>query len=241
MHTPLPYPRIIAHRCGGALAPENTLPGLDIAARLGCHGVEFDVMLAADGEAVLIHDESLERTTSGRGAVAAQDGASLRALDAGVRHHKAFAGTPIPAFDDALTRCKALGLWANIEIKPAAGFEVATGTAVARRLSGWRGRGIASSFSLDALHAARAASPRLPIAVLFERLPGDWRRQVDALPALAVHLAARHVDADVAAELAGIPWACYTVNTRAEASRLFALGASAVFSDRPDLWAGQEM
>lgn len=241
MHTPLPYPRIIAHRCGGALAPENTLPGLDIAARLGCRGVEFDIMLAADGDAVMIHDETLERTTTGRGRVIDHAGDALRALDAGAGHHKAFAGTPVPAFDDALTRCKALGLWANVEIKPAVGFEVATGEIVGRRLSAWRGRGIASSFSLEALHAARAVAPRLPIAVLFERLPSDWRRQVDALHAWAVHLSARHVDAGVAAELAGIPWACYTVNGRDEAARLFGLGASAVFSDRPDLWTVEEM
>ena len=77
--------------------------------------------------------------------------------------------------------------------------------------------------------------------MLFERLPSDWRRQVDALHAWAVHLSARHVDAGVAAELAGIPWACYTVNTRNEAARLFGLGASAVFSDRPDLWTVEEM
>ena len=235
------YPRIIAHRCGGALAPENTLAGLRIAARIGCRGVEFDAMLGADGVPVLIHDETLERTTSGLGGVAAADSGQLLRLDAGCRHHRAFSGEPLPSLDQALRLCASLGLWANVEIKPAVGFEVATGEIVGRRLSAWRGRGSASSFSLEALHAARAAAPRLPIAVLFERLPADWRRHVDALHAWAVHLSARHVDAGVAAELAGIPWACYTVNGRDEAARLFGLGASAVFSDRPDLWTVEEM
>jgi glycerophosphoryl diester phosphodiesterase len=62
-----PYPRLIVHRLGGALAPENTLAGLAVAARLGCKAVEFDVMLSRDGVALVIHDETLERTTSGSG------------------------------------------------------------------------------------------------------------------------------------------------------------------------------
>ena len=62
-----PIPRVFTHRCGGALAPENTLAGLRIAAALGIRAVEFDVMLSADGTPWLIHDETLERTTDGIG------------------------------------------------------------------------------------------------------------------------------------------------------------------------------
>lgn len=62
-------PRVFAHRCGGALAPENTLAGLRMAAQLGCRAVEFDVMLSADASPWLIHDETLERTTGGSGRV----------------------------------------------------------------------------------------------------------------------------------------------------------------------------
>ena len=61
-------PRVFAHRCGGALAPENTLAGLRIAQALGFGAVEFDVMLSADGSPWLIHDEALERTTDGAAA-----------------------------------------------------------------------------------------------------------------------------------------------------------------------------
>ena len=93
------YPRIIAHRCGGALAPENTLAGLRLAARLGCGGVEFDTMLAADGVPVLMHDETLERTTSGCGRVADLDSISLARFDAGSRHHPAFAAEPVPTLE----------------------------------------------------------------------------------------------------------------------------------------------
>lgn len=231
------YPRIIAHRLGGALAPENTLPGLRIATRLGITGIEFDVMLSADGEPLVIHDETLERTTTGTGRVADHSAAMLRTLDAGVRHHKAFAGTAIPSFTEVMTLAARHGLWTNIEIKPSDGHEAATGRTVAARLgNAWPGPGIVSSFSRTALDAARHVAPDLPLALLYERLPAHWRDDMAALNAQAVHLAARHVDADVARSLSGQVWACYTVNEHTEAERLFALGCSAIFTDRPDLW-----
>lgn len=232
------YPRIIAHRCGGALAPENTLPGLDVAARLGCRGVEFDVMLSRDDIPVVIHDETLERTTSGTGRVADMLAQDILACDAGVKHHRAYAGTCVPGFDETLSCITRLGLWANVEIKPASGHDTATGRIVAQDLGSFdKAQGIVSSFSREALVAARACNPALPLALLFEHLPDDWADQAHALAASAVHLAARHVTASTARALGATPWACYTVNTRDEAARLFDLGCTAIFTDRPDLWA----
>ncbi|HEX8961496.1 MAG TPA: glycerophosphodiester phosphodiesterase [Rhodocyclaceae bacterium] len=236
------YPRIIAHRCGGALAPENTLAGLRIAARMGCRGVEFDVMLSADGFPVLIHDETLQRTTDGRGKVALRPFAALRALDAGVRHGAAFRGEAVPSLDDALATCKALGLWVNIEIKPSAGREAETGRVVGRALAeNWDGNGVVSSFAPAALAAARQEGPQFDFALLADGIPADWRARLAAAGCGAWHCA---LDADperiAAVAAAGIPVACYTVNDRASADRLFAAGAAAVFTDRPDLWTPAE-
>jgi glycerophosphoryl diester phosphodiesterase len=237
------YPRIIAHRGGGALAPENTLAGLRLAARLGCGGVEFDVMLATDGVPVLIHDETLDRTTTGRGRVAALDSATLVRLDAGIRHHPAFAGEPVPTLDEALRLCAALGLWANVEIKPAAGQEAETGRVVACHAAAASGGLLLSSFSSIAMRAAADEAGRLPRALLVEAIPADWRERMVETGARALHSAARAltVDALQAVRDAGFPLACYTVNRRDEAERLFAMGVSAVFTDRPDLWAATEM
>jgi glycerophosphoryl diester phosphodiesterase len=237
------YPRVIAHRCGGALAPENTLAGLRIAARLGCKGVEFDVMLSADGVPVLIHDETLTRTTDGRGTVARKSFAALRALDAGAHHAPAFRGEPIPSLDEALDACAELGLWANVEIKPSAGREEETGRVVARRLAErWDASGVVSSFSEAALAAARAAAPGFAFALLADAISADWRERLAAAGCGAWHCAADADPAAVAAlAAAGIPVACYTVNDRERAERLFAAGAVAIFSDRPDLWSAAEM
>jgi glycerophosphoryl diester phosphodiesterase len=233
------YPRIIAHRCGGALAPENTLAGLAVAARLGCRGVEFDVMLAADGVPFLIHDETLERTTDGAGPVAAHRSDELRRLDAGIRHHPAWRGERIPTLDEALAVCARLGLWTNVEIKPSPGREEETGEVVARALAAaWDGHGVVSSFSSIALAAARRAAPRFARALLVESIPADWRERLAALACDALHCAAVEF---AARPDAAPPLACYTVNDRAVGARLFAAGAAALFTDRPDRWFPAEM
>jgi glycerophosphoryl diester phosphodiesterase len=237
------YPRIVAHRCGGALAPENTLAGLRISARLGCRGVEFDAMLSADGVPVLIHDETLERSTSGQGRVAETESAQLACLDAGRCHHPAFAGEPLPTLATALALCAELGLWANVEIKPAAGQEAETGRVVARYAAAAQGSLLLSSFSDAALGTAAHEAPHLLRALLVEEIPTDWRARMAAVGALALHASARDLSADglSAVRAHGTPLACYTVNRRDDAERLLAAGVCAVFSDRPDLWLPEEM
>jgi glycerophosphoryl diester phosphodiesterase len=227
------YPCIIAHRCGGVLAPENSLAGLAVAARLGCRAVEFDVMLTADGVPVLMHDETLERTTRCTGRVAGRTLDEIRAGDPAV-----------PTLAEAIAACRQLGLWANIELKPASGYAEATGAVVGAWLAKhWDGHGVISSFSEKSALAARHALPDVAFALLCERLPADWRAAAGRLNAGAIHLAAEAVDARTAAALVagGLPWAVYTVNERASAADLFALGAAAIFTDRPDLWAPTEM
>lgn len=234
------YPRLIAHRCGGALAPENTLAGLRIAARLGVKAVEFDVMLSRDGVPVLIHDETLERTSNGRGSVADMTVAELQALDAGGWHHKAFAGEPIPTLAAALMLCDELKLAVNLEIKPARGQDAITGSTVGVLAAACAPSAglILSSFSTVALDAARELAPELAYALLVEAIPADWQQQLKQHGCSALHASARQLDPELAKAVitAGIPLACYTVNQYAEAEALFAQGVAAVFSDRPDLF-----
>ena len=99
---------MIAHRGGGALAPENTLAAIRMGAALGFRGVEFDVMLAGDGAPVLIHDETTERTTGVKGEVALLPYSRLATLDAG-------RGERIPRFEEAAQVCRQLALWAKNE------------------------------------------------------------------------------------------------------------------------------
>lgn len=228
-------PRFIAHRCGGVLAPENTLAGLHAAAAKGFRAVEFDVMLSADGTPVLIHDETLERTTNGIGRVCETPDAVLFSLDAGN-------GERIPTLVEAAALCRQYGLIANVEIKPATGYEARTGEVVAAAVQSlWAEAPVPflSSFSPLALACAQSVAPELPRGLLYEKVPPDWRDDAERYGAATLHCAARHLTDTTLAEAAAanLPVICYTVNDPAQAEILFSRGASAVFTDRLDLCA----
>ena len=231
----LSLPRWFAHRGGGSLAPENTLSGIRLAARLGYRAVEFDVMLSADGTPFLIHDETLARTTNGQGRVCDTPDRILLTLDAGQ-------GEPLPTLAQAAALCRELGLLANVEIKPATGFEQQTAEIVARQCAElWQGAEIPpliSSFSMTALAIARDLAPALPRGLLFDRVPADWRQRMSDLQGVTLHCNAAHVADEVVLEANahGIPVLCYTVNRPVQAEMLLASGVSAFFTDRLDLF-----
>ncbi len=182
-------------------------------------------MLTADGVPILMHDETLERTTRCRGCVAEQTLTQIRACDAGV-----------PTLAEAMAVCEHHKLWTNIELKPSSGLEEETGTVVGVWLAQyWNGQGVISSFSEKSALAARRHLPDEHFALLYEALPADWQASRARLGAVVVHLDAAQVDHAVTEALAGLPWACYTVNDRTAADQLFASGCAAVFTDRPDL------
>jgi glycerophosphoryl diester phosphodiesterase len=224
------YPRILAHRGGGAFAPENTLGALRYGASLGFRGVEFDVMLAAGGTPVLIHDETTERTTGVKGSVVQMSAAQLENLDAGN-------GEGVPAFEKAGALCRKLGLWANVEIKPAAGQERATGEAVARLARDlWRGADLPpllSSFSVVSLLAAQEAAPELPRGYLCEHIPDNWTPTMRRLECVSLHCDHKKMDEIRARAVrdAGYALACWTVNDVSAARRLITWGADCIITD----------
>jgi len=236
-----PRPLWIAHRGGGAAAPENTLAAIRTGAAAGFRMVEFDVMLSRDGVPLLIHDETLARTTDGEGRVCEHDYAALQRLDAGSWHGPAFTGERLPALEQALDLLLALDLDANIEIKPARGFEQATGETAARLIAArWpadRRPPLLSSFDFPALDAARRVAPQLPRGLLFEEVPADWRAQMQAHEAVSLHCDHSRLSADRMHDIvsAGVPLLCYTVNDAARAAALVAAGVSGLFTDRLEL------
>ena len=241
MHRPWPYPRIVGHRGGGTLAPENTLAAIRKAVTMGFGGVEFDVVLSADKVPLLMHDETLDRTTNGKGSVAATPYAKLARLDAGAWFSREYRGEPVPTFEEAGKLCARLGLWANVEIKPARGFERETAVAVAKlALELWSGASPApllSSFEPVSLETARAAAPDLDRGYLTDRLAPGWDEAARALGCVSVHCNSKHLTEAQADEVRGAGYwlLCYTVNEPAIARRLFSWGIDAIFTDRLDL------
>ena len=232
------WPRVLAHRCGGRLAPENSLAGLRQAAAHAITGVEFDAMLAADGAVVVIHDDTLDRTTDACGPVAGLPGSALRALrlrDADGR----LTDERLPDLGGVLATCAALKLAANVEIKPGAGREAETGARVAAQVAEFIAATpmavLLSSFSPDALAQAQRVAPELPRGLLLERPPRDAAAQARALACEAVIVNAAHLSADFVRRMtnARLAVACYTVDDAARASELLDWGVAGVISDEP--------
>ncbi|MCC7274434.1 MAG: glycerophosphodiester phosphodiesterase [Alphaproteobacteria bacterium] len=233
-------PSVVGHRGAAASAPENTLAGLRRALALGVRCVEFDVKLTADGVAILMHDDTLDRTTDGKGRVAATTAAAIRSLDAGAWFAPEFAGERVPGFEAAIDLLLETGLDANVEIKPCAGRETETGAAVARILAArWprdRAPPLLSSFAEASLVAARAAAPALPRGLLVKHVPADWRARLDRLDCATFHCSHRELDAATVAAVrgAGFPMLVYTVNEAERARTLFGWGVDCICSDRPE-------
>ena len=237
-------PRVIGHRGAAGLAPENTLAGFRKAAEIGVRWVEFDVHLSADGVPVVIHDDDLDRTTGGKGPMAALTAAALGALDAGSWFDAAYRGERVPTLAAVVALLGKLDLGAVVEIKPSRGAEAATAEATLHfLLDHWPDHlppPMISSFKRAALERAHAVAPGIARALLAEALPAGWEAEIDRLGCAAVHLSHRKLDAATAETVtrAGLPLFAYTVNDAARAAELFRWGVTAVFSDRPDLLAG---
>jgi glycerophosphoryl diester phosphodiesterase len=236
-----PYPRIIAHRGGGELAPENTLAALRYARNLGFEAVEFDVKLTADDVPVLFHDDSLERTTDGSGPVADMPFDVITQFDAGSWFANEFAGESVPAFAAASALCKETGLWANVEIKPCPGRERETGRVVARMAKLlWSGATpplLLSSFSAEALRAAQTEAPGLPRALVCDEIPGNWEQTLVQLDCVSMHvrfdqLSANAVSA-IHASRRGV--LAFTVNDPLDAVDLIEMGVDALVTDQIDV------
>lgn len=231
---------VIGHRGAAAHAPENTLASIRKAHALGCRWVEVDAKLTRDGVPVLMHDERLERTTNGRGEVAATPLAAIRALDAGSWKGREFAGERVPTLEAALALLVELGMEVNVEIKPCPGREAETARAVCdvirRAWPAARPVPLLSSFAVESLAAARDAAPGLPRGLLVEAIPRGWRGLMQELACVSLNVSQRRNSvARIAATAAeGVPVLCYTVNDPAKARALLAAGVAAVFSDAPD-------
>ena len=228
---------IYAHRGARAHAPENTLLAFDLAFDLGADAIECDVQRTADGQLAIIHDDTLQRTTTGRGPVAARTLAELRALDAGL-------GQRIPSLDEVLALCAARGRGVNLEIKAATPAAAdATAAALAPVLvalaDGARSRVVISSFELGAVAEIKRRLPWLRVATLHRGRA--WRRRDLLAPALEMGAEAVHPGVNLVtpalvaqAHKRGLRVGVWTANGWAALRQLLAWGVDGVFSDFPE-------
>ena len=234
-------PPVIGHRGAAGEAPENTLVGLRRAHALGCKWVEFDVRLTADGELILLHDDRLERTTNGRGHACELTLAAIRRFDAGAWFDPLFVGEPVPTLHEAIALLAELGLGANIELKSEPGDALATALAATEILSrSWPRHlpaPLVSSFSDQAVEAARDHAPDVPRGLLIRRVTTARQRRAADLGCMTINVDHQSLRPAIVTRLreAGYFVMAYTVNDAVRADELWQWGVSSVFSDFPNI------
>lgn len=206
--------------------------------------MEYDVKLSADDVPILLHDDTLERTSNGTGRAIDYRYADLSRLDFGSWHSTAYAGEPLATLYSIAACTRAGNIHSNIEIKPSAGMEDHTGERVATLAARlWEGAllpPLLSSFSEIALAAAREAAPQLPRALLIENeLPPDWRERAERLGCSGLNLNVAHVTRDIVRETqaAGFTVAVWTVNDMLRAHELLDWGCDAIITDEIETMA----
>jgi glycerophosphoryl diester phosphodiesterase len=231
----------IAHRGASGRAPENTHAAFAAALALGAEAIELDCQLSSDGELVVIHDETLERTTDGQGAVGDRSAAELARLDAGSWFDPSYRGERIPRLADVLAQLRDR-VTLNVEIKSARDLgtiEPKLARLVAEaQATEWV---IFSSFHSEAVRTLRAAAPWARLGVLCDEDP----RQRGLALALELEAEAlipgrRWVESRIVDEAheRGLDVWVWTINEPGEMRRLIALGVDAIFSDWPERFAG---
>ncbi len=223
----LQLPKVIGHRGAAAYAPENTLASFREARRRGATWVETDVVLTADGVPILMHDDSLKRTT-GIGRLVAETPRADLPHD-------------VPTFEEAIACWGELGLGCNVEIKPSAGREAETARVVVETLRRcWPAhlpQPLLSSFKDASLAAAYQAAPEFVRALLIGRLADDWRQRAEAVAAAAINTDGKRLTAVRAVEIrrAGYALGVYTIDDGDVARALVGMGADCIITDAPDV------
>ena len=224
--------RAVAHRGGGARRGEH-VGRLRSRRALRPDDGRVDAKLSADDVVFLLHDDTVERTSNGHGAASELAYRVIAGFDAGSWFDPSFCGERMPTLAEVADAVRRLGMLVNIEIKPSRGRERSTGERVASAaVELWRGRmpPLLSSFSIDALQAARDVAPELPRGLLVDAVPQDWRQTADRLGCLSIHVADQALDAGIVKALksAGLHVMAYTVNDLARARTLVAWGVDAI-------------
>ncbi|HME11873.1 MAG TPA: glycerophosphodiester phosphodiesterase family protein, partial [Candidatus Acidoferrum sp.] len=227
---------LIAHRGASGHAPENTLAAFRKAVALGVSFIETDLQLTRDSRLVAIHDDTVNRTTNGNGAVHNLTLEDIRKLDAGSWFGSEFAGERIPTLEEILDFAKKNDVVFYLEIKPGGSWGGEHALTAALRASGEIARTVVISFDPSVLEGVRKIEPTLMTGLLYDG-------QLDDPLDKAVEIGARQLA--VRGDLV-TPWmlgqarrrdlqvVCWTVNQAAHMRLLIAAGVDGIMSDYPE-------
>lgn len=229
---------IVGHRGNSSVAPENTMPAFVSTTRAGADYFEIDITLTQDGVPVVIHDDTVDRTTDGTGAVRDLTLEQIRALDAGSWFSPAFVGTKIPTFDEVLTYVANGGADVVIEYKGDWNVEDTQRTVDMIEAAGVQNRVFAQSFSTTSVANFAAVAPDLPVGYLTGGIDAaiiDTARQIGAD---AVNPSTATAESVALAHDAGLGVFVWTQNSPDAWASLTAMGVDGIITDRPDALRG---
>jgi glycerophosphoryl diester phosphodiesterase len=232
-------PPFIAHRGARARAPENTLAAFAAAREDGATWIECDIKLTSDGVPILMHDDTLDRTTNGTGAVADMNWAEMQLLDAGNWFDPSFKGTRIPSLADVLVFARSSGMRLNLELKPCPGRTQATTMVVLiEMMKLWPDMPqppLISSLDIEALTIASRLHPDWPRGLLIDEWRDDWQEVMALTRASTLNINADLLTPERLAGLlqTGVPLLVFTVNNPTRARELLTSGVRAIFCDNP--------
>jgi glycerophosphoryl diester phosphodiesterase len=238
-------PMSVAHRGHSIACPENTLEAYRKAIELGVEMIECDVNITRDGTLVMMHDPTLDRTTTGSGRVSAATWEEIQRLDAGGKFRPEFAGARVPSTEETLSLYKEAGIWSCFEVKGANGDEserIALGLVELFIKHNMLNTAFMSSYHHEALQLAMSKCPELLLAP--ERLPDDAPadppeavRQAKSFPAPVLQHQYTVLTSDVVHALHENEIAVWSWSTTDESSMVFSieLGADALMGDDVEL------
>ncbi|MDN4494788.1 glycerophosphodiester phosphodiesterase [Ureibacillus aquaedulcis] len=234
--------KIYAHRGYSAKYPENTLPAFQAAANLPIDGVEFDVHLTKDGRVVVIHDESIDRTSNGVGYVKDMTLEELREYDYGSWFSEEFAGAKIPALGEVLNIFRGTDLRVNIELKSDIFAYAGIEELVLQEVEALEmmDQVVISSFDHEAVARIAQLAPNVENAALFVNTILDVAAYQAKLPAKALHVSLpSSVRRPIREAIEkGSVVRVYTVNEVEHAALIIGSGVEAIFTDEPERMLG---
>ncbi len=227
-------PLVIAHRGVSLEAPENTLAAFRRALEIGVDAVETDVHLSSDGEPVVLHESTLDRTTDGHGLVKEHSFAALRRLDAGRWFDERFAGERIPTLEEALDVLRPVRVIVEIKNGPVYYEGIAARVADVVRRSGHKAITV-SSFDHPVLREMRRLAPDMETAALYMGRLIDPLRLAREVGAGILHPYWMWITPDLvrAAHAAGLQVETWTVDEPAHQAHVVSLGVDGIITNQP--------
>lgn len=229
-------PIVIAHRGAMGEAPENTLAAFELALEQGCDAFELDVHLSADGEIMVIHDYTVNRTSNGEGAVRDLTARQLQSFDAGSWFDAKYKGEKIPTLEEVLDLSPEY-LTINVEIKGSVCEGIEERLVELLRKKNWTSRIVVSSFHYQSLEKLNRLEPSLRTGLLYSM----WLKDHTLLPqaagvttySLHPHYKQLNADSVKSAVAAGLEVYAWTVNAQEDMVSILDMGVTGIITDYP--------